>query len=340
MRSLAKFENVNVTETLQKIMEHNTEFYQSDFLYDVDMIRKAAGNDDEQKGIFWMSRKCGTWVFDEKNVFIRNTPDYRTWRNYRAELDGVKAFWVRADHKQEGIVIGSILELDYERMKKEFSTVEVNAESVWLAFKNQENSRIFPVFEFEENRQAIVQRYGGIQRIIYYVKDEEVLESHLDTLFEKLYQDAEPMDIDSYIDLMDKERFEGCGYEKGDLHFITPAAARNGLEHHLNVYGVRKDTGAVRLQSTEDVEDYIRKYGTFGMTAEEKTLLSFMNLGNGIDGLFTKEEQDALYRIVLQAGISGYFPQQQIDSITHKLECVMGRCDSEEACGEDMELER
>ena len=49
MRSLAKFENVNVTETLQKIMEHNTEFYQSDFLYDVDMIRKAAGNDDEQK---------------------------------------------------------------------------------------------------------------------------------------------------------------------------------------------------------------------------------------------------------------------------------------------------
>lgn len=339
MRNLAKFENVNVIEILQKIMEHNTEFYQSDFAYDVDAIKKAAKSGGERKGIFWMSRKCGTWAFVEKNVLIRNTPDYRTWRNYQTEIDGVKAFWIWADHEKEGIVTGSILELDYDHIKKELSPAEVNAESVYLVFRKQENSRSFPILEFEENRQTIIQRYGPVQSITYQVRDENAIEDYLDVFFQKLYQEAKAMDIGSYTALMEKERFEQYGYVDGNLHFITPDAALKGVDRHLDVYGVQKNTGAVLLQSSDEVRRCIQNHGIFGMTAEEKNLLSYVE-EKGIDGLFTKEEQEIIYHMVLQAGISGQHPQRQIGSITHKLECAMGRQDSGEISGEEMENER
>lgn len=42
LRSNAAFVDVDIIATLQKIMEHNMDFYKTDFQYDVDKLREAA----------------------------------------------------------------------------------------------------------------------------------------------------------------------------------------------------------------------------------------------------------------------------------------------------------
>lgn len=44
LRPNAAFVDVDVIATLQKIMEHNTDFYQTDFKYDMETLREAAGD--------------------------------------------------------------------------------------------------------------------------------------------------------------------------------------------------------------------------------------------------------------------------------------------------------
>ena len=70
-RPNACFRNVDVLETLQKIMEHNTSFFQTDFAYDREMLREAAGDRNAPRHFLWMSRKGGTWCFPERSVHIR-----------------------------------------------------------------------------------------------------------------------------------------------------------------------------------------------------------------------------------------------------------------------------
>ena len=95
LRPNACFQDVDVLETLQKIMEQNTSFYQTDFKYDWEMLREAAEDRNAPRNFFWMSRKGGTWCFPERSVHIRQTSPYNTWFFYGGCRDEhVKAFWV------------------------------------------------------------------------------------------------------------------------------------------------------------------------------------------------------------------------------------------------------
>ncbi len=75
-RPNACFQNVDVLETLQKIMEHNTSFFQTDFSYDREMLREAAGDRNAPRHFLWMSRKGGTWCFPERAYPADQPPQY------------------------------------------------------------------------------------------------------------------------------------------------------------------------------------------------------------------------------------------------------------------------
>lgn len=113
-RPNACFQNVDVLETLQKIMEHNTSFFQTDFARDQEMLREAAGDRNAPWNFFWMSRKGGTWCFPERSVHIRQTSQHYTWFFYGGCQDEhVKAFWVELQGMKNDQVMGNILEIDY-----------------------------------------------------------------------------------------------------------------------------------------------------------------------------------------------------------------------------------
>ena len=61
MGKLNKFENVDVTASLEAIMKQNTAFYQSDFDIDKEIIKRAAESPNAgDKRLLWFSRCRGT----------------------------------------------------------------------------------------------------------------------------------------------------------------------------------------------------------------------------------------------------------------------------------------
>ena len=67
------FMNVDIISSLRMIMSNNTLFYQTDFEYDVEIFQRAAAG----SYFLWMSRKSGTYLFNEYDTHIRDisTPD-------------------------------------------------------------------------------------------------------------------------------------------------------------------------------------------------------------------------------------------------------------------------
>ena len=60
---MQKFENMDVIAALEAIMHQNTAYYQSDFAYDIKMMREAACSDQpEDKLLLWLSRPSGNFA--------------------------------------------------------------------------------------------------------------------------------------------------------------------------------------------------------------------------------------------------------------------------------------
>lgn len=140
LRPNAAFIDVDVIATLQKIMEHNTDFYQTDFQYDVEKLREAAEDRGGYRNFFWLTRKNGTWCFPERDVYIRNTNAAGTWTYYGgSRSENVKAYWIdlkrvegeKADMDFEPMnfyvdyINANVLpKIDYERLQADYGTEE------------------------------------------------------------------------------------------------------------------------------------------------------------------------------------------------------------------------
>ena len=78
---MQKFENMDVIAALEAIMHQNTAYYQSDFAYDIKLLREAARSDQpEDKLLLWLSRPSGTFCFRERDVLLKDTQAYNTWK--------------------------------------------------------------------------------------------------------------------------------------------------------------------------------------------------------------------------------------------------------------------
>ena len=70
---MQKFENMDVIAALEAIMHQNTAYYQSDFAFDIKMLREAARSDQpEDKLLLWLSRPSGTFCFRERDVLLKD----------------------------------------------------------------------------------------------------------------------------------------------------------------------------------------------------------------------------------------------------------------------------
>ena len=66
---MRKFENVDIINSLRRIMNINTEHYKNDFFLDVDTIHTAALSDSaEDKYLLFMSRLNGTYCYCETSL--------------------------------------------------------------------------------------------------------------------------------------------------------------------------------------------------------------------------------------------------------------------------------
>lgn len=108
---------VNVIAALEAIMHQNTAYYQSDFAYDIKMLREAARSDQpEDKLLLWLSRPSGTFCFRERDVLLKDTQAYNTWKFCGEQThDRILAYAVELTGAANGTVQGNLYELDYQQ---------------------------------------------------------------------------------------------------------------------------------------------------------------------------------------------------------------------------------
>lgn len=137
----AKFISVKIMPCLTEIMRQNTAFYQSDIDTDAAFIAKAAASDvPEDRRLLWMSRECGTECHYERDVFLEGTAAHNTWMYHAAtESERHLAYFVNVTGTDaDGGAIGSIYELDFEKLADRILKNSSKASKARLIYENGE----------------------------------------------------------------------------------------------------------------------------------------------------------------------------------------------------------
>ena len=147
-----KFENVDVFASLNAILRQNTGFYQSDFQTDKKIIRRAAASHDAaNKTLLWLSRPSGTYCFRERDVFLKGTRQFNTWKFQGEQTrDRVLAYAVELTGREDGKIRGNLYELDYQAHFRHVIETAVTADTNRLVYERGE--RLQPVSQYFDGR--------------------------------------------------------------------------------------------------------------------------------------------------------------------------------------------
>lgn len=330
LRSNAAFVDVDVLATLQKIMEHNTDFYQTDFRYDVETLREAAEDRGGYRNFFWLTRKNGTWCFPERDVYIRNTNAASTWMYYGgSSSENVKAYWIELKRVEgdDRKIIGDIVEMDYQKHLDYLCTHSLDPAFVEVVYKSPNDVRTFTYQEYQQNWQSIGQRYGTVERVKFLVENQQELVHAVIPARGLFWEATETADIDGYIKRLEQDRLRDYGYTADDIQRVGPQDAEQVVKHGLCCYALHKDGTREPVSDRKMFQKHLCHDGLFGMETQEKKLLQYFKQ-DGIP-LFTPEETRLICSLAIQTGKeAGRDSTGLLDSIIHKAELTMGQAES------------
>jgi hypothetical protein len=122
-KKLCRFEDIDVLRFLGEIVKRHVKHYRSDFDLDEKRIRNIMKNGEgEDRRLLWMARPSGTWCMRERDAHLQGSWEHSTWKFYGEQTsDRILAYALELKNVAEGVVIGTIHELDYaahlERLK-------------------------------------------------------------------------------------------------------------------------------------------------------------------------------------------------------------------------------
>lgn len=338
-RPNAAFFNVDVLTTLQKIMEHNTSYYQTDFAYDKEKLQKAAENIGGNRHFLWMTRDAGTWCFSDRDVHIRNTSPHNTWLYYGGcRSEHVKAFGIELHSVRDDVIKGNIFELDYQKHLDYLCTHSFDPVKVEISFSNPLACRLFDYQEYDQNWQSIVQRYGTADRRVFLVEDEQALARAVLQGRSMFWEATQEMSVDDYVKRMDHDRLHDYGYTADDLMLTGPLDAQVAVQHGLSCFALQKDGSKERIFDREAYQKQHYKGVLFGMSAEEKATLQYFR--QECIPLFSPAEMRQICTLAVQAGMENDpVKAPLLDSIIHKAECAMLNEETEHALEQEQDMD-
>lgn len=133
---MKKFLDVDIIETLRRVMLKNTEFWQSDFEIDTTILKRAGQKPNpENRRFIWFSRPNGTFCAPERDVFQKGTGAYITYLFYEEQThDRIFAFDVEIKRTEGDSLYGNLYELDYRRHTAHVRDVALPAKTATLIF--------------------------------------------------------------------------------------------------------------------------------------------------------------------------------------------------------------
>lgn len=195
-----KFEDIDLIAALQKITDIHTENYKEDFELDRKLLQKLAVSDSgEDKHLLWMSRPSGTYLLREREVYIEDTFENKTWEFYHDQTsDPILAYALEITGTRDGTVIGNMVELDYaahvERMKQ--LTVDVDRAAVTFS---DDSTYYLPFKSYRREAVELEETHGKIRSIGFLPENEQELAMILRRERFKASYHAHPGNIDEHI---------------------------------------------------------------------------------------------------------------------------------------------
>lgn len=341
LRPNAAFWDVDVLATMKKIMEQNTDFYQTDFQYDIEKLREAMEDQNGYRGFLWLTRKNGTWSFPERDVYINRTNAYNTWNYYGgSKSENVKAFYValkRMDDDKN--IIGDIAEIDYQKHLDYLCTHSFDPVAVEISFKSPYATRIFSYQEYNQNWLSITQRYGPAERVQFQVSNSHELARAAIEAHNLFWDATESTDIDSYVKRLEHDQLHDFGYTADDMNRIGPRDAKKAIKHDLCCYALQKDGTREVIPDRDAFQKHLGNGGLFGMTTEEKQILQYFK--QDCTPLFSADEMRTICTLALQAGMNNDPAHASVlDSIIHKAECCLPKAAPEAEQEQEHQHER
>lgn len=166
---------IDVLALLSGVVQRNTEFYQSDFNYDIATLQNAArAQNTINRSFYWMSRHCGTWCLREREVFLRDTGAFSTWTSYEEDAASIQAYRVVITSRREGTVLGDVFPLNYaEHVRR----VKENALPVRFVTVSFEDSNIVTMEHgaYCRDKDTLLARHGRMIEINYFPESEAEL---------------------------------------------------------------------------------------------------------------------------------------------------------------------
>lgn len=215
-----KYENIDLISAMRQIIELHTRHYKEDFELDVKLVREMAASESaEDKHLLWMSRPNGTHILREREVYIEDTYENKTWEFYRDQTsEPILAYSVEIAEVKDGIVLGNLIELDYAAHVDRMKQLTVSLDKVAVTFEDQ-NTYYLPFSSYRRDAAAMQRGHGNLKSVAFLPESERELQMILSRERFKTSYHAKSGDVDEHIHQLAVQHGE-----KGEMLAPLPVA--------------------------------------------------------------------------------------------------------------------
>lgn len=206
----ARFEGVDILDSLEQIMELHTQHYKDDFDLDKELIPKlAVSGEPEDRHLLWLLRPCGTYTLREWEVYLEGSHANKVWKFYHEQTkDPVLAYALSIKEVQDGKVIGNIYPLDYAEHVERVKLLTCPIGKVAVLFEDGARIKI-PYQNQSQLINELMPAHGKSQSITGLPESEQELAIILKRERLKRSYHATNGDIKEYIDGLRKGTLRG-----------------------------------------------------------------------------------------------------------------------------------
>ncbi|NLK23157.1 MAG: hypothetical protein GX309_04020 [Clostridiales bacterium] len=251
--------NVDIVEALRNIVNLKVDNYQSDIVYDILDLSNSKVNDY----FCFMTRNSGTWLFEQNQVYIKNSQANVTWKTYQDR--DVSTYAIEITYKEDNKIIGNIYEIDYKKTLEDVLINEKQIDKVEVTFKD-DSKVIFDFEHFKNNRNTIINNYGEIKGTKNLIKDYFSFNLHLNKIKSERQKKQRPIRLDDYLKDINKKKLNELGYKKNDMYYISSTNCKKILDQtSINVYMLQ---GNRKIRLDRPVSNYEKP--TYAIWSEDK----------------------------------------------------------------------
>lgn len=175
-----KFNDVDIIDTLRRIVDKKVAFYQTDLNYNIETIIKQATSQDCHKPLIWVARDSGTHCYQERDVFLQDTAAHAFFE-YSADNDYlyyvIEITGASSDMEK---ITGNITELDPTGYICHVIEKALPVHAVTIVCEDGRENTV-SILEYQNDWQRLGRESGHVLGLQMHSEDESALDSLLCT---------------------------------------------------------------------------------------------------------------------------------------------------------------